>query len=301
MSELINVNTLKSSNDPVYEKMLKKIATTFDQVFLIDEFVEFKSGIKKRNTIAPRLARLVEEGHLIRQGDGVFSKPRCNTVMIKTHPKIQAFKKSIEKRIKARIESSAKTCFSCDEFLDIAFKSSVEDAMRALVKQKIIVKKNSAYIKAESIKALPEAKHEKLNTAEMADFLFKEIQKSEQCLFFLNEFDAYIGLLCTRTTLLNAIKQVIGDGYLVEISKGIYCQSRPSQEGGVILHPQGFKGAVKESLTKLGAEWREPPYGHVYDNLPDDALTDVVLHVKPPFIRKFSYRGASLKAVKVLR
>lgn len=289
---------LRSSNDSVYERMLCKINTTFDQVFLIDEFVEFKSGIKKRNTITPRMARLVEEGHLIRQGDGVFSKPRCNVVMIKTHPKIQSFKRSIQNRIKARIEASTKSCFSSDEFLDIAFKASVEESLRTLVKQKFLAKKGSTYIKAEAIMALPVATKEKLVTEDMVAFINDEVKKSEQALFFMNEFEAYVGLICTKTTLDNAVKRIVSDGYLVEISKGIYCKSRPSDDGGEILHPEGFRGVVSEALTHLGVEWREPPYKRLYENLPADVPIDVVLHVKQSIVRQFSYRGASFKAIK---
>lgn len=55
-----------------------------------------------------------------------------------------------------------------------------------------------------------------------------------------------------------ALRQLVNDGALVRIGKGLYTQARPSAVTGkpTIAVPGGFKAASRAALTRLGYKWR---------------------------------------------
>lgn len=53
------------------------------------------------------------------------------------------------------------------------------------------------------------------------------------------------------------LKQLVDEGQLVRIGKGLYTRARPSAVTGkpTIAVPGGFKAASRAALTRLGYEW----------------------------------------------
>ena len=78
------------------------------------------------------------------------------------------------------------------------------------------------------------------------------IAESREYVFLTREFTDRSG----RRQVLRALRKIVAEGRLVRLGCGVYGLASPSGSvGPVLFHPNGFIGAARTALTKLGVEW----------------------------------------------
>jgi hypothetical protein len=92
--------------------------------------------------------------------------------------------------------------------------------------------------------------------------------------------------------VLRALRQLVRDGRLVRLGYGVYGRAVRSSLSGqpMTAAPDGFNGATREALTKLGVAW-ERAYN---ESRSTQVLVNTLVRVKSRFTRQLSYRGKSL-------
>lgn len=81
----------------------------------------------------------------------------------------------------------------------------------------------------------------------------QRLKRSKKEVFLRSDFADFGGY----DQVGRALKQLIDEGLLVRIGKGLYTRARPSAVTGkpTIAVPGGFKAASRAALTRLGYEW----------------------------------------------
>ena len=84
------------------------------------------------------------------------------------------------------------------------------------------------------------------------------ITESREYVFLTREFTDLSG----RRQVLRALRKIVAEGRLVRLGCGVYGLATASgaSERPMLHHPEGFAGAARTALTKLGVEW-EPTEG----------------------------------------
>lgn len=95
--------------------------------------------------------------------------------------------------------------------------------------------------------------------------------------------------LSDEDQVLRALRGLVREGRLVRLGYGIYARTIISRlSGKPILHsPNGFTGAVRQALTKLGVEWEMTEWERAYDEGRSTQVpVNAVVRVKGRFSRR---------------
>ncbi len=82
----------------------------------------------------------------------------------------------------------------------------------------------------------------------------QRLKRSKREVFLRSDFADFGGY----DQVGRALKQLVDEGKLVRIGKGLYTRARPSAVTGkpTIAVPGGFKAASRAALTRLGYKWK---------------------------------------------
>jgi hypothetical protein len=81
----------------------------------------------------------------------------------------------------------------------------------------------------------------------------QRIAESREYVFLTREFSDLSG----RRQVLRALRKIVAEGRLVRLGCGVYglASSSGASHHPVLFHPNGFIGAARAALTKLGVPW----------------------------------------------
>jgi hypothetical protein len=97
--------------------------------------------------------------------------------------------------------------------------------------------------------------------------------------------------------VLRALRGLVRDGRLVRLGYGVYGRAIPSRLSGqpILYGPNGFAGAAREALTKLGVPWEPGTAEQAYNEGRSTQIpVNPVVRVKGRFARKLRYGNAEL-------
>lgn len=97
--------------------------------------------------------------------------------------------------------------------------------------------------------------------------------------------------------VLRALRGLVRDGQLVRLGYGVYGRAILSRLSGqpILYGPNGFAGAAREALTKLGVQWEPGTAEQAYNEGRSTQIpVNPVVRVKGRFARKLRYGNAEL-------
>lgn len=114
-----------------------------------------------------------------------------------------------------------------------------------------------------------------------------KIRKSRRAVFVRNDFDALGGY----DQVGRALRQLVRQGRLVRIGKGLYAKARKNRITGKLMLavPGGFDQVSKEALDRLGVEWEPGSAEKAYQAGGTQIPARVVVKVSGPFHRRIAY------------
>ncbi len=119
------------------------------------------------------------------------------------------------------------------------------------------------------------------------------IKNKQEDVFLPREFSD----LSDEDQVLRVLRTLVREGRLVKLGYGVYGRAIQSRlTGEAILYSQnGFSGAVRQALTKLGVDW-EPTEAEIAYNEGRSTQVPVnpVLRVKGRFSRQLHYGNTEL-------
>jgi len=107
--------------------------------------------------------------------------------------------------------------------------------------------------------------------------------------------------LAGEDQVLRALRSVVKNGRLVRLGYGVYGRAVQSRLSGepMLYAPNGFIGAARQALTKLGVKWEPTESERTYN---EGASTQIpvnpVVRVKGRFSRQLRYRDMELKVAR---
>jgi hypothetical protein len=119
------------------------------------------------------------------------------------------------------------------------------------------------------------------------------ITRSRGSVFLPREFNDLGG----EDQVLRALRRLVKEGDLVRLGYGVYSRAERSALSGqpMLAAPEGFAGAAREALTKLGVPWEPSTWERAYnEGRSTQVPVNVVLRVRGRFSRRLSYRGKPL-------
>lgn len=113
------------------------------------------------------------------------------------------------------------------------------------------------------------------------------IRKSRRTVFLRKDFEA----LGAYDQVGRALRQLVGQGRLVRIGKGVYAKARKNRITGkpMLAASGGFDQVSKEALSRLGVQWEPASAEKAYQAGSTQIPARVVLKVKGPFHRRIAY------------
>ncbi len=97
--------------------------------------------------------------------------------------------------------------------------------------------------------------------------------------------------------VLRVLRGLVRDGHLVRLGYGVYGRAIPSRlSGRPMLHsPNGFIGAARQALDKLGVQWEPTESERAYnEGRSTQVPVNPVVRVKGRFRRRLHYGNAEL-------
>jgi hypothetical protein len=97
--------------------------------------------------------------------------------------------------------------------------------------------------------------------------------------------------------VLRVLRVLVEDGYLVRLGYGVYGRATPSRLSGkpILSSPDGFSGAARQALDKLGVEWEPTKAERAYnEGRSTQVPVNPVVRVKGRFSRHLRYRDTEL-------
>jgi hypothetical protein len=97
--------------------------------------------------------------------------------------------------------------------------------------------------------------------------------------------------------VLRALRGLVRDGRLVRLGYGVYVRAVTSELSGkpLLYSPNGFAGAVREALNKLGVNWEPTEAERAYNEARSTQVpVNPVVRVKGRFSRQLRYQGTEL-------
>ena len=119
------------------------------------------------------------------------------------------------------------------------------------------------------------------------------IARSRANVFLTREFSDLGG----EDQVLRALRQLIQGGQLVRLGYGVYGRAELSPLSGrpMLVANDGFVGAAREALTKLGVTWEPSTWERAYnEGRSTQVPVNAVVRIKGRFARRLSYRGNPL-------
>lgn len=115
----------------------------------------------------------------------------------------------------------------------------------------------------------------------------KRIARKKDNVFLTREFADLGG----EDQVIRALRELVRDGRLVKLGYGVYGRAFTSRLSGrpVLYNPNGFAGAARETLTKLGVAWEPIETERAYNEGRSSQIpVNAVVRVKGRFSRKLS-------------
>lgn len=114
-----------------------------------------------------------------------------------------------------------------------------------------------------------------------------KIRKSRRTVFLRDDFEALGGY----DQVGRALRQLVKQGRLVRIGKGLYAKARKNRITGqpMLAAPGGFDQVSKEALDRLGVEWEPGSAEKAYQAGSTQIPARVVIKVSGPFQRTITY------------
>lgn len=103
--------------------------------------------------------------------------------------------------------------------------------------------------------------------------------------------------LAGKDQVLRAFRQLVKDGQLVRLGYGVYVRAIPSRLSGrpMLYSPDGFVGAARQALNKLGVKWEPTGVERAYNEGRSTQIpANPAVRIKGRFSRKLRYQGTEL-------
>lgn len=97
--------------------------------------------------------------------------------------------------------------------------------------------------------------------------------------------------------VLRALRTLVGDGRLVRLGYGVYGRAVASRLSGepLLYSPNGFAGAARQALNKLGVQWEPTEAERAYNEGRSTQIpVNPVVRVKGRFSRQLRYGNTEL-------
>jgi hypothetical protein len=97
--------------------------------------------------------------------------------------------------------------------------------------------------------------------------------------------------------VLRALRELVRAGRLIRLGYGIYGRAQRSKLTGqpVLAARDGFIGASRAALNKLGVAWEPPEFERAYnEGRSTQVPVNAVVRIKGRFARRLGYRGNTL-------
>lgn len=97
--------------------------------------------------------------------------------------------------------------------------------------------------------------------------------------------------------VLRTLRALVDDGKLVRLGYGVYGRAETSRLSGkpILAARDGFVGASREALTKLGVAWEPTEWETAYnEGRSTQVPVNAVLRIKGRFARRLAYKGNEL-------
>ena len=118
-------------------------------------------------------------------------------------------------------------------------------------------------------------------------------RKRGDSVFLTREFTG----LADEDQVLRALRGLVRDGRLVRLGYGVYGRAVPSRLSGqpMLYSPNGFIGAARQALDKLGVAWEPTEAERAYnEGRSTQVPVNPVVRVKGRFRRHLRYGNAEL-------
>lgn len=114
-----------------------------------------------------------------------------------------------------------------------------------------------------------------------------KIRKSRRTVFLRDDFESLGGY----DQVGRALRQLVRQGRLVRIGKGLYAKARKNRITGKLMltAPGGFDQVSKEALNRLGVKWQPASAEKAYQAGSTQIPARVVIKVTGPFQRRIAY------------
>lgn len=115
----------------------------------------------------------------------------------------------------------------------------------------------------------------------------KRIARKKDNVFLTREFTDLGG----EDQVIRALRGLVRDGQLVKLGYGVYGRAFRSRLSNkpVLYNPNGFVGAARETLTKLGISWEPSNAERAYNEGRSTQIpVNAVIHINGRFSRKLS-------------
>ncbi len=103
--------------------------------------------------------------------------------------------------------------------------------------------------------------------------------------------------LAGEDQVLRALRGLVRDGRLVRLGYGVYGRAIVSRLSGepMLMAANGFAGAARQALTKLGVKWEPTEAERAYNEGRSTQIpANPVIRVKGRFARRLRYAGREL-------
>lgn len=118
-------------------------------------------------------------------------------------------------------------------------------------------------------------------------------RKAGEDVFLTREFTGLGG----EDQVLRALRGLVRDGRLVRLGYGVYGRAVPSRLSGhpMLYSPNGFIGAARQALDKLGVQWEPTESERAYNKGRSTQIPiNPVVRVKGRFRRQLRYGNSEL-------
>jgi hypothetical protein len=118
-------------------------------------------------------------------------------------------------------------------------------------------------------------------------------RKKGEDVFLTREFKQLGG----EDQVLRALRALVEDGHLVRLGYGVYGRAKRSRLSGepILNSADGFSGAARQALDKLGVEWEPTNAERAYNERRSTQVPiNPVVRVKGRFSRRLRYRDTEL-------
>lgn len=123
---------------------------------------------------------------------------------------------------------------------------------------------------------------------------YRIARRANHDVFLTREFSDLGG----EDQVLRALRRLVQDGSLVRLGYGVYARATRSRLTGRIMlnSANGFSGAARQALTKLGVQWEPGESERAYnEGRSTQVPVNPVVKVKSRFSRHLSYGQSELQ------